>query len=156
MIKEIMKCISLILFMRLTLFLVILLTNVKADEAWSIKNFPFNSANLQSSYTLDDGDKIYIEQFERGDRIWKYDVKNQTFKKLAFIWNFITLVKNCEGISEKDIYFATNLEYYLGGGTKIDNPQIRIFSLDDPSPWRDSDLGIVPNIDWAKQFCEFY
>ena len=141
MIKEIMKCISLIPFMRLTLFLVILLTNVKADEAWSIKNLPFNSANLQS---------------ERGDRIWKYDFKNQTFKKLAFVWNFITLVKNCEGISEKDIYFATNLEYYLGGGTKIDNPQIRIFSLDDSSPWRDSDLGIVPNIDWAKQFCEFY
>ena len=107
---------------------------------------------IDSTFAL----KIYIEQFERGDRIWKYEVKNQTFRKLAFIWNFITLVKNCEGISEKDIYFATNLEYYLGGGTKIDNPQIRIFSLDDPSPWRDSDLGIVPNIDWAKQFCEFY
>ena len=156
MIKEIMKWISLISFMRFTLFFVILLTNVKADEEWSIRNLPFNKANLQSSYTLDDGDKIYIEQFERGDRIWKYDVKNQTFRKLAFVWNFITLVKNCEGINEKDIYFATNLEYYLGGGTKIDNPQIRIFSLDDPSPWRDSDLGIVPNINWAKQFCEFY
>ena len=81
--------------------------------------------------------------------------KNQTFKKLTFVWNFITLAKYCEGISEKDIYFAVNLEYYLGGGTKIDNPQIRIFSLDDPSPWRDSDLGIVPNIDWAKQGDKF-
>ena len=156
MIKGIMKCISLISFMRLTLFFVILLTNVKADEERSIKNLPFDKTNLQSSYTLDNGDKIYIEQFERGDRIWKYDVKNQTFRKLAFVWNFITLVKNCESISEKDIYFAVNLEYYLGGGAKIDNPQIRIFSLDVPSPWRDSDLGIVPNIDWAKQFCEFY
>ena len=156
MIKESMKWISLILFTRLILFFLILLTSANANEKWSIKNLPFDKANLQSSYTLDDGDKIYIEQFERGDRIWKYEVKNQTFRKLAFIWNFITLVKNCEGISEKDIYFATNLEYYLGGGTKIDNPQIRIFSLDDPSPWRDSDLGIVPNIDWAKRFCEFY
>ena len=151
-----MKLISLILFKRLILFFLILLTSVNANEEWNVKNLPFKKSNLQSSYILDDGDIIHIEQFERGDRIWKYDLKNQTFKKLTFVWNFITLAKYCEGISEKDIYFAVNLEYYLGGGTKIDNPQIRIFSLDDPSPWRDSDLGIVPNIDWAKQFCEFY
>ena len=158
MIKKIMKWIKLILLLRLIPFFMILLAhaNANANEEWNVKNLPFKKSNLQSSYTLDDGDIIYIEQFERGDRIWKYDVKNQTFKKLTFVWNFITLAKYCEGISEKDIYFAVNLEYYLGGGTKIDNPQIRIFSLDDPSPWRDSDLGIVPNIDWAKQFCEFY
>tara|TARA_B100000989_G_scaffold235226_1_gene182069 strand:- start:6 stop:461 length:456 start_codon:yes stop_codon:yes gene_type:complete len=151
-----MKLISLILFTRLILFFLILLTSVNANEEWNVKNLPFKKSNLQSSYILDDGDIIHIEKFERGDRIWKYDLKNQTFKKLTFVWNFITLAKYCEGISEKDIYFAVNLEYYLGGGTIIDNPQIRIFSLDDSSPWRDSDLGIVPNIDWAKQFCEFY
>ena len=156
MIKKFMKLISLILFKRLILFFLILLTSVNANEEWNVKNLPFKKSNLQSSYILDDGDIIHIEQFERGDRIWKYDVKNQTFRELAFVWNFITLAKYCEGISEKDIYFAVNLEYYLGGGAKIDNPQIRIFSLDDLSPWRDSDLGIVPNIDWAKQFCEFY
>ena len=44
------------------------------------------------------------------------------------------ILKSCEGINERDIYFANNLEYYLGGGTNIDNPQIRIFSLNDPSP----------------------
>ena len=74
----------------------------------------------------------------------------------TFVWNFIGLAKYCDGIKEKNIYFANNLEYYLGGGTNIDNPQIRIFSLNDPSPWRDSDLGIVPSMKWAKEYCEFY
>ena len=119
-------------------------------------NLPFDKSSLQSSYVLDNGKEIYIEQFERGDRIWEYDSNDKSFKELTFVWNFIGLAKYCAGIKEKNIYFANNLEYYLGGGTNIDNPQIRIFSLNDPSPWRDSDLGIVPDIAWAKQFCEFY
>ena len=48
------------------------------------------------------------------------------------------------------------MEYYLGGGTKIDNPQIRIFSLHEPKPWRDSDLGIVYSMDSVKDICVFY
>ena len=34
--------------------------------------------------------------------------------------------------------------------------QIRIFDLYDPSPWRDSDLGITPNMEYAKEWCTFY
>ncbi len=83
-------------------------------------------------------------------------LKTKKFNNISFVWNFISLAKRCEGIKEQNIYFANNLEYYLGGGSKVDNPQIRIFSLNDSSPWRDSDLGIVPNMDWAKQYCEFY
>ena len=83
-------------------------------------------------------------------------MKTKTYNQVAFIWNFISLAKNCEGINEKNIYFAQNLEYWLGGGAIIDDAQIRIFSLKDPSPWRDSDLGIVPNMNWAKQQCSFY
>ena len=119
-------------------------------------NLPFDKSSLQSLYILDNGKEIYIEQFERGDRIWEYNSDDKSFKELTFVWNFIGLAKYCEGIKEKNIYFASNLEYYLGGGTNIDNPQIRIFSLNDSSPWRDSDLGIIPDIEWAKQFCEFY
>ena len=111
-----------------------------ATEIPSINNLPFDKLNLQSSYLLDNGKEIYIEQFERGDRIWEYNSQDQSFKELTFVWNFIGLAKYCDGIKEKNIYFANNLEYYLGGGTNIDNPQIRIFSLNDPSPWRDSDL----------------
>jgi len=127
-----------------------------ATEIPSIDNLPFDRLNLQSSYLLDNGNEIYIEQFERGDRIWEYNSQDQSFKELTFVWNFIGLAKHCESINEKNIYFANNLEYYLGGGTNIDNPQIRIFSLNDTSPWRDSDLGIVPSMKWAKEYCEFY
>ena len=120
------------------------------------KKLPFNLDNVQSIYKLNNGNKIYIEQYERGDRIWEEDLLSNKINNISFVWSFISLAENCKGIESENIYFATNLEYYLGGGTKIDNPQIRIFSLHNPKPWRDSDLGIVPNIDWAKQFCEFY
>ena len=44
----------------------------------------------------------------------------------------------------------------LSKQSKDSNGCYFIFSLYDPSPWRDSDLGIVPNIEWANSFCNFY
>ena len=120
------------------------------------KEFPFNQKNIEKVYQLENGNRIYIEQYERGDRIWEENILTDKINNISFVWNFIALAKDCEGVKEKNIFFANNLEYYLGGGTNIDNPQIRIFSLYDPSPWRDSDLAIVPNMEWAKTFCNFY
>ena len=120
------------------------------------KKLPFKLDNIQSIYKLNNGNKIYIEQYERGDRIWEVDILSNKINNISFVWSFISLAENCNGIENEKIYFATNLEYYLGGGTNIDNPQIRIFSLYDPSPWRDSDLGIVKNMNDTKQWCEFY
>ena len=138
------------------LFRIIVIYLILISNNYSEIIYPFKKENIQSKYTLDNYNMIFIEQFERGDRIWSYNTKTKKFNNISFVWSFISLAKRCEGIKEQNIYFASNLEYYLGGGSKIDNPQIRIFSLNDPSPWRDSDLGIVPNIDWAKQYCEFY
>ena len=61
-----------------------------------------------------------------------------------------------EYIKKDNIYFATNLEYWFGGGTNIDYPEIRIFDLYEPKPWRDSDLRITPDIEYAEQRCKFY
>ena len=55
-----------------------------------------------------------------------------------------------------NIYFANILEYWFGGGTRVDDPEIRIFDLYDESPWRDTDLGITPSMNYAKEFCTFY
>ena len=101
-----------LIFFFIFLFLVI----AKAEEKKIIKILPFDNSNLQSSYILDNGNEIYIEQFGRGDRIWEYNSQDQSFRELTFVWNFIGLAKYCEGIKEKNIYFANNLEYYLGGG----------------------------------------
>ena len=120
------------------------------------KKLPFNLDNVQSIYKLNNGNKIYIEQYERGDRIWEEDISSNKINNISFVWSFISLAENCEGIENENIYFAANLEFYLGGGTKIDNPQIRIFSLHDPSPWRNSDLGIVHSMDSVKDICTFY
>jgi len=132
-----------------------LLINISSSNSNEII-YPFDQSNIREKYELDDGNIIIIERWGRGDRIWEQNIKTQKFKKITSIWNFIVLAKECEGIKEKNIYFGINLEYYLMGGTNIDNPTIRIFNLYDSSPWNDSDLGIVPNMDHAKAWCTFY
>ena len=120
------------------------------------KKLPFKLDNIQSIYKLNNGNKIYIEQYERGDRIWEEDILSNEINNISFVWSFISLAEKCEGIVKENIYFAANLEYYLGGGTKIDNPQIRIFSLHEPKPWRNTDLGIINSMDSIKDICTFY
>ena len=51
------------------------------------------------------------------------------------------------------IYFANSLEYWFAGGNNIDYPEIRIFELYEPKPWRDTDIGIAPDMDYAKRYC---
>ena len=135
---------------------VFLLLSIPMVVLGNENNLPFDKSHLEKTYQLENGNIIYIEQYERGDRIWEKDISTGKINNISSVWNFIALAKSCEGIKEENIYFATNLEYYLGGGSNIDNAQIRIFSLHDPSPWRDSDLGIVPNMEWTKQWCVFY
>ena len=48
--------------MRFIFFLIILISDVNAEDKLIQKKLPFDQSNLQSSYTLDDGTKIYIEQ----------------------------------------------------------------------------------------------
>ena len=133
----------------LTLFLLL------GSTAFSEK-LPFDKSMLKESYTMNNGNTIYIEQYERGNSIWEKDSTTNTFKHITYVWYFLALAERCEGIKEENIYFAENLEYYLGGGNNIDNPQIRIFSLHNPRPWRTNDLGIVPDMEWTKQWCVFY
>ena len=140
--------------MKFFLFIFILLLNSSHLSAQQTK-YPHSPFRIQAIYQLDDGNKIYIEQYERGNVIWQQDSKTGKFTELAKIWNYIALAKSCESIHEKNIYFATNLEYYLMGGV-VYEPTIRIFDLNNKHPWRDTDLGIVPDMEWAKKWCEFY
>ena len=131
------------------------------DWRYKVRNlkktkFPFKEFNVEFIYLLDNGKIIYVDQHGRGNRIWEKDEKTNELKEISNLWNFIALARQCESIKERDIYFGINLEYYLMGGTTIDDPRIRIFSLYDTSPWDDSDLDIVPNMDHAKEWCTFY
>ena len=118
-------------------------------------NLPHKDFVIKQSYKLDNGNTIIIEQTKMNNVIWEKDFKTNKFNKVSTVWNFIALAKSCESIDEKNIYFALNKEYYLMGGID-EEPTIRIFDLYNKKPWRDSDLGIVPNMNWTKQWCEFY
>ena len=131
------------------------------DWRYKVRNlkktkFPWKEFHIEKIYLLDNGKIIYIEQHGRGNRIWEKNEKTNELKEISGIWSFIDLARQCESIEERDIYFGMNLEYYLMGGTNIDDPTIRIFNLYDSSPWDDTDLDIVPNMDHAKQWCTFY
>ena len=124
----------------------------------SAKNhmFPFEIKNIEKIYKLSNGNIVFIEQYERGDKIWELDKETRNITQLGFVWSFIALAQKCENIKEEDIYFASNLEYWFAGGSKMDNPEIRIFNLKNNSPWRNTDLGITPSINYAREFCIFY
>ena len=136
--------------------IIILLTLSINSFAFGKDYLPFKKENIEKIYKLENGNLIFIEQYERGDRVWEKDFSSNKYNNISHVWNFIALAKNCEGIKQSNIYFAHNLEYYVGGGANHENPQIRIFDLYDPSPWRNTDLGIVPNMKHTKQWCNFY
>lgn len=131
----------------------LLLTHASNSEEVKL---PFDKKNIKAIYKINNGNLIYIQSFERGDRIWERQKNSKELKEISFVWNFIALAEKCEYIKKDNIYFATNLEYWFGGGTNIDYPEIRIFDLYEPKPWRDSDLGITPDMEYAEQWCKFY
>ena len=144
--------------MKILLLIFLIILQSEQTEEFNIfkTELPFAHSNLKAVYQLNNQNLIFIETYERGDRIWMKEHKSNKINEIAYLMNFILLAKSCEFIDVENIYFGQNREYWLGGGAIIDNAQIRIFDIRDPSPWRDSDLGIVPNMKLAKQFCVFY
>ena len=139
-------------FISFILFFLILNNTLIADDF----KLPFKKENLKAIYEIDDGNWIYIQSFERGDRIWERKKNSDDIKEISIVYNFIAIAEECEFIKQNNIYFAQNREYWFAGGAIIDNAQIRIFELYNDAPWRDSDLGITPDMEYAKEWCIFY
>ena len=135
-----------------SLLLFMIINTLNADDV----KIPFKKENIKAIYKINNGNLIYIQSFERGDRIWELEKNSKELIEISIVFNFIALAEKCEFIKKDNIYFAQNREYWFGGGAVINNAQIRIFELYDKTPWRDSDLGITPDIEYAKQWCKFY
>ena len=116
------------------------------------KTSPHKDALIERIYKLDNGNFIYVEQWQRGDIIWEYDIKTNKFTEISKVWNFIALASNCEMIKGFNIYF-TILEYWFAGGTKIDYPEIRIFNLYETKPWRTLTLEFLQIWPMPKKWC---
>ena len=145
------------MILRVFFLIIVLISKVYCGNLDLYNNhLPFERNQLNAIYKLDNGNFIYIQSFERGDRIWERKINSNNLIEVSFFMSFIALAKNCEMIEENNIFFAQNREYWFAGGTNIDNATIRIFKINDPSPWRDSDLGIAPDINYAKSWCSFY
>ena len=140
----------------IVIFLLISNYAYSKDREFYKNLLPFENSRIKTIYQLDNKNIIYISRFERGDIIWEKKYGSKSINEISFVMNFIAIAKWCEGINEKNIYFAQNREYWLGGGAIIDYAQIRVFNIYDSSPWRDSDLGIVDNMKSAEDSCEFY
>ena len=82
-------------------------------------------SNISHAYKISENKIIYVLN-EQVDGIFEYNQKNNTIKEIARVSNFIALAKSCGDKKRlKNIYFATNKEYYFWGGFK-ENPDIRI------------------------------
>ena len=113
-----------------------------------------NFHNIKS-FKIEENKFIYVAQGDFNQFIFEFDRSANTIKQVSIVWNFIALAKECEGIDQKNIYFAQNKEYYLRGGWN-ENPDIRIFDLYNPQPWHDNYLEIVPSMNYVGNFCKFY
>ena len=61
-----------------------------SSEILKIKKLPHKDANIERIYKLDNENFIYIEQYERGNIIWEYDVKANKFN--AFYKKYINVI----------------------------------------------------------------
>ena len=127
---------------------------VNREFAPEIQVLKENFHNIKS-FKIEENKFIYVTQGDFNQFIFEYDRTANTIKQISIIWNFIALAKECEGLDQKNIYFAQNKEYYLMGGWN-ENPDIRIFDLYNPQPWHDNYLEIVPSMNYVGNFCKFY
>ena len=70
-------------------------------------------------------------------------------KQIARHFSFMALAKECEGIEQKNIYFAVNKEHFFMGGIN-ENAPLRIYDFEG------NVYGSAPNLEYAKNHCEFY
>jgi len=127
---------------------------IKKEFAPEIEALKENFYNIKS-FKIEENKFIYVAQGDFHQFIFEFDKTANTIKMISSVWNFIALAKECEGIDEKNIYFAQNKEHYLMGGWDED-PTIRIFDLYTQQPGHSNYLDIVPSMTWANTWCKFY
>ena len=143
------------------LFVSLLLNSTQAENNITKREFTPEIQALKKnfynikSFKIEENKFIYIAQGDFYQFIFEYDRMANTIKQISIVWNFIALAKECEGIDQKNIYFAQNKEYYLMGGWNED-PDIRIFDLYNPQPWHDNYLEIVPSMNYVGNICKFH
>ena len=136
--------------------LVILLLFFPVHGAWGDDTkFPYPDMNIIYVYQLDNGKMIYIEQTQVGSTIWEKNKTTKELKLVKHIWYFIGIAKSCPDENLENVLFAIQKEYYYMGGFNED-PPIRMYDLYNPNPWMDNELGMVPNMKWARSWCTFY
>ena len=78
-----------IFFLVITIFIFLINSSHAILE---VKKLPYEDAEIEKIYKLDNGKFIYIEQFVRGHIIWEYDPEKDKFKEISKVWAFICLL----------------------------------------------------------------
>ena len=101
-------------FINFILFFLILNNTLIADDF----KLPFKKENLKAIYKIDDGNWIYIQSFERGDRIWERKKNSKEIIEISIVYNFIAIAEECEFIKQNNIYFAQNEDIFYAASSK--------------------------------------
>ncbi len=93
------------------ILLLIFLTILQSEQTEEFNIFktelPFAHSNLKAVYQLNNQNLIFIETYERGDRIWMKEHKSNKINEIAYLMNFILLAKSCEFIEGERIYLSS-------------------------------------------------
>ena len=74
-------------YIKILILIFFLISNISARDHM----FPFDIKNIEKIYKLSNGNIVFIEQYERGDRIWELDKGTGNVIKLSFVWSFMAL-----------------------------------------------------------------
>ena len=111
-------------------------------------NAEFNYEPVIKSYIIED----HVLTVSNNGFLHEVYLCKPTSKKCKEIgrhFSFIEKKKKCEGIDQKNIYFAVNKEHFFMGGIN-ENAPLRIYDFEG------NVYGSAPNLEYAKNHCEFY
>jgi len=103
---------------------------------------------IKNSYKLKDKNLI-ITNNGFLDEIWLCDLSLNNCELINRAFSFEALAYRCDSLNGENIYFAKTKDYYFQGGWHEESP-LKIFDL------KGNILGIAPDLNYAKSFCEFY
>ena len=94
-------------------------------------------------------EEYVITQETTYQELWKIIPQTNEKKSIKKAFSIERFAESCEMINEYPLFFATVKEYYFSGGW-AEPSKLTIFNLDGKK------VGIAPDWNYAKQFCNFY
>ena len=104
--------------------------------------------HIIQKFEFDNKDYVLVQEATYQE-LWEIDPKNNQKKSIKRMFSFEGFAEKCIMIKDSPIFFATIKEYFFAGGWN-EPSYLTVFNL------KGLKLGISPNLNYVKDFCDFY